>query len=160
MEHFLLLIEVIKDPEKYEKAIEELVHQYRKVAAMVELVGPAKEIDRLRSQAHADSATAKQMVDDAKKKSKTIMDNANKLISKKNSDVEDRLAAVTDKEQSLLKKVEEERLRSEALMKTADAKMKKAEQLHAEGDKMLKEGQALKADFEARMQALRDAAAR
>ena len=49
MENFLDIIEVIKDPEKYEGAVKELIEKFDKVRDMVELVGPAKEIEKIRS---------------------------------------------------------------------------------------------------------------
>lgn len=158
MENFLVLIEVIKDPEKYEKAVGELAYQYKKVADMVEKVGPAKEIERLRSQAHADSAVATKQVCDAKAKAKTILDNAHKLINRKNEDVEARLAAVGDKEKALMQKISDESSRVDALEKKAEATLKEADRKFAEAQHMLKEGQQLKAEFEERMRKLREAA--
>ena len=158
MENFLDLIEVMKDPEKYAEAVAELDERLAKVTAMVELVGPAEDIEKIRSQCLVDKSTALKLIDDAKAKAKVILSKVKELIEVKEADIENRLGKVADKEGSLVRRIAEEGIKFEAADKVLKLREEKSEQQYIQGDKMLQEGRSLKKDFEGRLQKLREAA--
>jgi len=158
MENFLGMIEVIKDPEKYEAAINELITKFDQVKEMVELVAPAKEIEKARSQAHADRAASIKLVADANKKVRTILANADNLIKRKNDEVEMRLEKVLSKEKKLAQKVSVESDRLSAEDERIKARELASDKQHSQGDKMLQEGRALKAEYKARLKKIKEAA--
>lgn len=158
MNSLIDLIAVIKDPEKYEAAITEITDKLDKAQAMVELVAPAKEIDRIRSQCHADKSAAKQLVASATAKAQQISINSSKVIKAAQAGLDARQKTIEDKETAFVKLVAEEKIKSKATSDSLDLRESKADLQYKRGDEMLRKGRDLKDEFEARLKKLREAA--
>lgn len=155
MESFLDLIEVIKDPEKYTKALDELIETHKQAQEMVELVAPAKEIEKLRSQLRAEKAAELKTIDNANVKARTILQEAERTIDVKSKSIEDRLHLIEDKEQALVERVADTSAKLKAQEEELRSKAEMVEKLHITAGKMLREGKALKEEFTARIEKLR-----
>ena len=156
MEDVLALIELIRNPDVFKNAVEELIKLHDDAEAMVESVGPAKEIMSIRSQCDSDRMEAKALIETAKVKAKKLTADAAAKIKKSQDDVAAKLVDVDAKAKKLSAEAGAKTIALDARERSVGAREKMAANRMVKGEALLRKGKELKAEFEAKLKKMKD----
>jgi len=151
---FFLFLKFLDDRKAFEKHIKTLEQATEKNTESVELVGKAKNIQKLETKAGNDRGAAAQELEQAKVDAASTRDaarkSADKTIQNAAEKADAQLKAMEDREYQLTQLLEENQIRKTGL----DHREAKIEKLEQAASMMLSQGNKLKEEFQTKRDAL------